>query len=169
MMTSNFKRPKLKIPKTKSEWVWDIIGLSFYFFTIILIIVVWGDLPDKVPAHYNAMGEVDRWGSKGLLIVLPILGVLIFGMMQAFEKIPWTHNYPERLNEENAPQFYLNSRKMINQLKNICLISFSLISIESISIPLDWGFRFGMWFLPLFLIGMTLPIVIGLIRQRKIQ
>jgi len=54
------KRPKLNIPKTKSEWVWDILGYSCYFGSIILLIIVWSKLPDKVPAHFNAAGEINR-------------------------------------------------------------------------------------------------------------
>ncbi|NBJ67924.1 MULTISPECIES: hypothetical protein [Clostridia] len=34
------------------------------------------------------------------------------------ENYPESHNYPKRFNEANAKKFYLNSRKMINQLKN---------------------------------------------------
>ena len=169
MWTSDFKRPKLKIPKTKSEWIWDIIGLTCYFFSILLIVVMWNDLPDKVPAHYNIAGEVDRWGSKGLLIALPIIGGVIFGAMHALEKFPETHNYPARLNEENAEQFYVNSRKMLNSLKNICLIMFALLTIESIAIPMEWGFRLGKWFFPIFIAAMAFPIIVGVVRQRKIK
>lgn len=168
-MMNSWERPKLKIPKTKSEWVWDIIGFSVYFVSIILLIFVWSKLPDKVPAHYNALGEVDRWGSKGGLLVLPILGVFIGAMMQAFEKFPEVHNYPKRLNEKNAEKFYLNSRKMINKIKNICLIIFALILFESISISLGWGIGLGIWFLPIVLVGMGIPLIGGILRQRKIK
>lgn len=168
-MTNSWKRPKLKIPKTKSEWIWDMIGFSFYFASIILLIFVWSKLPDKVPAHYNALGEVDRWGSKGLLLIFPILGAFIFAMMQALEKFPETHNYPKRLNENNAEQFYLSSRKVINKLKNICLIIFALVLFEFISTPLGWGSGFERWFFPLVLVGIGIPLIAGILGQRKIK
>lgn len=168
-MNDSHKRPRMDIPKTMSEWVWDIIGFTAYFFSVLLLIYVWNDLPDKVPAHYNILGEVDRWGSKGTLIVLPFIAAFLALIMTGLEKFPHVHNYPERFNENNAAQFYLNSRKMLNQLKNVCLIMFSLITVESISIPMGWGFRLGMWFFPLFLIAMALPVVFGLMRQRRIR
>lgn len=163
------QRPKLKIPKTKSEWVRDIIGYFSFFAAIIFLLIVWRDLPDQVPAHFNFKGEVDRYGAKFELLILPGISLFLLVLMQTFEKYPEMHNYPERLNESNAEQFYLNSRKMVNQLKNISLILFALIMFESASIALGWGGGFGGWFLPITLIPMAISIVWGMVKQRKIR
>ncbi|MBP2078418.1 putative membrane protein [Oceanobacillus polygoni] len=136
-MATTPKRPKLIIPKNKSEWVWDGIGFPSYIGSILLLIINWDSLPDQVPAHYNAIGEVTRWGAKWELLILPSIGVFILVLMQLFEKYPEMHNYPQRLNATNAEQFYQNSRKMINQIKNICLILFAYILYASVSIALD--------------------------------
>ncbi|WP_033445692.1 DUF1648 domain-containing protein [Ornithinibacillus scapharcae] len=157
------------IQKTTSERVWDMIGLSIYVGSIILLLVVWSSLPSEVPAHYNFLGEVDRWGKKWELLILPVVGGFLLLMMQALEKHPEAHNYPKRLNESNAEAFYLNSRKMLNQLKNSSLIVLSAILIESISIAMDWINGFGKWFIPILLIGVFLPMLIGLLKQRKIR
>ncbi|RDW16480.1 hypothetical protein CWR48_16485 [Oceanobacillus arenosus] len=168
-MTNTSNRPKLKIPKSKSEWFWDTIGFSCYIGSIILLIVVWNSLPNQVPAHYNANGEVDRWGAKGELLILPAIGAFLMLLMQVIERFPETHNYPERLNSENLGRFYLNSRMMINQIKNIFLIIFAYIAFESISIALGWGKALGGWFLPLAVLSVFIPIIIGIVKQRKIH
>ncbi|MFD2630007.1 DUF1648 domain-containing protein [Oceanobacillus kapialis] len=163
------KRPKLKIPKTKTEWIADVIGYTAYVGSIVFFIYSWGMLPDEVPAHYNAMGEVDRWGSKFELLILPIVGALVGGMCQVFERFPESHNYPERLNEENAAAFYRNSRNMINQIKNVCFIIFAFILVESITIAQGWGQGMGAWVLPVLVGSSLIPIVIGALKQRKIR
>ncbi|WP_428910481.1 DUF1648 domain-containing protein [Niallia sp. Krafla_26] len=168
-MVNNWNRPKIKIPKTTGEWVWDIIGIVIYLCSVFFLIFVWNTLPEEVPAHYNAVGEVDRWGSKMELLILLAVGLFTFVMMQVFERFPEMHNYPSRMNESNAEQFYLHSRKLLNQLKNICLIIFALILVESISIALGWWDGFGVWFMPIILGGTFIPIIIGLIRQSKIK
>ncbi|SDN72380.1 DUF1648 domain-containing protein [Bacillus sp. OK048] len=168
-MSNSWKRPKIKILKTKSEWFWDIIGYSFYLGSLIFLIYNWNRLPDEVPAHYNALGEVDRWGSKMELLIFPIVGAFIAVLMQLLEKFPESHNYPERLNKKNAKEFYLISRKLVNQLKNICLITFVLILIESVSIALGWENRFGVWFLPIAILSAFIPIILGIIKQKKIR
>lgn len=173
MSSNNFwQRPKLDIPKTKGEKIWDLFGYSIYFGTIIFIILVWGSLPDKVPAHFNFAGEVDRWGSKWELIIFPFIGVFLLLFMQFIEKVPETYNYPKRFNESNAAQFYLQSRKMMNQLKNIMLIIFALITIESILIAkFSWTStgKFGYWQIIAILLGVGIPIVKGVIDQKKIK
>ena len=168
-MSKSWKRPKIKILKTKSEWIWDIIGYSFYLGSLIFLIYNWKGLPDEVPAHYNVLGKVDRWGSKMELFILPIVGAFSALFMQLIEKYPESHNYPERLNKENAKEFYLISRKLVNQLKNICLIIFAFILIESVSITLGMGNGFGVWFLPITILSTLIPIVLGIIKQKKIR
>ena len=125
-IVNSWKRPKINIPKQKVnglEILLDIhcsLGQSF-------LIIIWGELPEEVPAHYNAYGVVDRWGSKWELLQLPGVGAFILLLIQTLEKFPEVHNYPQRLNESNAEQFYLNSRKMLNQLK-ISVYLFLLLS-----------------------------------------
>lgn len=165
----SYSRPKLTIAKTASEKVWDVCGYSFYIGSIILLILVWSSLPSEVPAHYNLLGEVDRWGKKWELLILPFVGGFLLLTMQLLEKHPEAHNYPKRLNESNAEQFYLNSRKMLNQLKNSCLIIFAIILIESVSIAMGWFSGLGKWFIPLLIFGALFPILYGLLKQKKIR
>ena len=86
-------RPKLDIPKTASEKLWDIIGYTAFLGSLVFLGFVWGELPDEVPAHYNASGEVDRWGSKYELFILPGIGLFILLLMQLFERHPETVSY----------------------------------------------------------------------------
>src|SRR5699024_2361135 len=69
------KDEKLILPKTKIEWVWDIIGYTVFIAMVLFIIILWRELPEKVPAHFNGAGEVDRWGSRFELWILPLVGL----------------------------------------------------------------------------------------------
>lgn len=89
--------------------------------------------------------------------------------MTIFEKFPETHNYPKRFNESNAAQFYLISRKLINEIKNISLIIFAILMFESAAIAMGWWKGLGIWLLPIFIIGVGIPIVKMLLNQRKIK
>lgn len=168
-LQERWKRPKLKLAKSKSEWVWDIIGYGVYLASIIFLIYIWDTLPNEVPAHFNASGEVDRWGSKYELLILPIIGLLMAVLMQFIEKFPESHNYPSRLNENNVKEFYLLSRKMANAIKNITLFIFALMLFQSVSIALEWGNPLGKWLLPIIILSVLIPIVLGIIKQRKIR
>jgi len=162
-------RPRIKIPKTRSERVWDLIGAVSYFGSVLFLAVVWERLPASVPAHFNAAGEIDRWGSKGELLLLPMMGAFIFFLLHILEKFPEIHNYPRRFNEKNAASFYLASRKMMNQIKNICLAIFAFLLFESASIALGWRDGIGIWLLPIMTAALLFPIVIGIVRQKRIK
>jgi len=162
-------RPKLTIPKTVSERIWDIIGYVSYIGAILFLIISWGDLPSEVPAHYNAAGDVDRWGSKWELVILPGIGLFLLLFLNLFEKYPEWHNYPKRFNASNATQFYLVSRQLINQLKNLSLIMFAVILYQSIAIALGWSEELGTMLISLLVGSLLIPIIITWLKFRKIK
>jgi uncharacterized membrane protein len=72
----------------------------WYFFLLIIIsigISLWAypQLPDQVPTHWNAAGEVDGYSSKLFAVLFgPILLTSIYGMLLGVVKIdPRKENY----------------------------------------------------------------------------
>ncbi|MGE7928635.1 DUF1648 domain-containing protein [Lysinibacillus xylanilyticus] len=162
-------RPILKLPKTKYEKIWDYIGGGLFVLSILYIFVMWGKLPEEIPGHFNGAGEVDRWGSKIELLILPFIGLFLWILLGLLEKAPHMHNYPARLNESNVEAFYLNSRKGLNEIKNLCLILFAAISFQMIRIALGEAENIGWWFLPIVLIVIAIPIIKGIVATTKIK
>lgn len=162
-------RPILKLPKTKHEKIWDFIGGGLFVLSILYIIVMWGQLPEKIPGHFNGAGEVNRWGSKIEILILPFIGIFLWILLGLLEKAPHMHNYPARLNESNVEAFYLNSRKVLNETKNLCLILFAAISFQMVRIALREAESIGWWFLPIVLIGTAIPIIKGIVATKKIK
>lgn len=48
------------------------------FLPLIVSIFACPILPQKIPVHYNLAGEVDRWGSRLEILIIPIL-TAVFG------------------------------------------------------------------------------------------
>ncbi len=161
-------RPILKIKKTKSEWVWDLIGGGIFLGIIVYLIISWSHLPDQVPGHYNGVGEVDRWGSKGELLILPMISFFLWGSLMLLERFPHVHNYPPRMNETNVRAFYLSSRKLLNSIKNIYLLAFSYIIFQQIRGAYGESDSLGPWFLPVLIIVTALPIIQSIRKRSKI-
>lgn len=63
--------------KKTYKWTIGLIVLGFVLAGIFLTVA-----PDRIPAHYNIQGQVDRWGSKYEYLILPVLS-LIFGCVMA--------------------------------------------------------------------------------------
>ncbi|MGN7479773.1 DUF1648 domain-containing protein [Solibacillus silvestris] len=151
------KRPKIHIPKTKSEWLMDIGGYIALAAMLSILAVNWGDLPNKVPAHFDGSGNVDRFGSKLELLILPGIAIGMQLFLMILEKFPETHNYPERLNESNIEAFYTNSRQTLNYMRNIINVLFAYIVYRTIDIALGDEASIG-W--PFFAIMIALFIVL---------
>lgn len=49
----------------------------------LLPALLWGRIPKQIPGHYNAAGEIDRWGSKWELFLLPVFSVILYLLLTA--------------------------------------------------------------------------------------
>lgn len=165
----NENRPVLQIPKTLSERMWNVVGATLFIASIIYIFLKWGSLPSEVPAHFDGAGVVNRYGSKFEMLILPIIGLFTWVLLEVLERKPHIHNYPARLNASNAEAFYKSSRKLLNMVKNTCLILFAIISIQTVRIGLGEITSLGVWFLPMLLVVMFLPIGLVIIQQMRIK
>lgn len=57
----------------KSEWpLLLVVAIPFVYLAVI-----WNDLPERVPLHWNLQGEADRWGSRAELWAVPTVTTLL--------------------------------------------------------------------------------------------
>ena len=57
------------------------ISLIIGGLSIILPLIFWKYIPEELPIHYNAAGQVDRWADKSSLILLFFVIAFLMGMM----------------------------------------------------------------------------------------
>ena len=57
--------------------------IALMLLSVVMLGIFWTLAPDTIPVHYNAMGEVDRWGSKYEFWLFPFFTVLM-GIFMAF-------------------------------------------------------------------------------------
>lgn len=161
------KQPILKIPKSRFEWSLDLVSVVVFIGAIAYLVMKWTTIPNLVPGHYNAAGEVDRWGGKAELLILPIIGIFIWAGMTVLEKFPHAFNYPYRL-EKNIEAQYRNARLLVNVLKNEGLWLFTYLMWIDVQIAIGNAKSMSPAFLPACLIVTVLTIVIFLVRGKKL-
>ncbi|MFY0696658.1 MAG: SdpI family protein [Balneola sp.] len=62
----------------KKEWYVLVILLLPFIASAIL----WNDLPDQVPVHFNIHGEADDYGPKWMnAIMLPVIGIAVYFLL----------------------------------------------------------------------------------------
>ncbi len=163
------ERPKIHIEKTILEKLANIIGMASIVAMILYIAFNWSALPDDVPIHFNAAGEVDRWDSKWSMLILPIISIALYIFMEVIEKRPHTHNYPARLTEQNAAQFYKESCQTLNLTKNITTLMLAYIAVRSVLVALEKVQGLGIATIGIFLFIIGFVIIRGMIRMSKIK
>ena len=72
--------------KTTFQTELPLIGIVLVPF--IYLAYVWEKLPEKVPLHWNMEGEIDRYGDKSELILIPVLlPLLVYVLFTVIPKI----------------------------------------------------------------------------------
>ncbi len=145
-------RPKLKLPLSRVEKVIQVISAIGLIGIIMMLFTSWSSLPDKIPSHYGFSGEVDSWGDKGILFLLPIIAIFMYGLLTIIERIPHLYNYMCEITEENAEFQYRNARMMLTLLKTEIIFLFRYIEWHMISTGLGKSTGLGIGFLPVYLL-----------------
>jgi uncharacterized membrane protein len=156
---SNNERPLIKIKKDKIDWTLDIIAMIALLFIWIYSIIHFYKLPERIPTHFNIKGEIDDYGTKYTLWILPLITTFLFVLFRALYNYPHKFNYIVNITIENAEkQYRLALRIMRIILMNLSLL-FGYIVVKAIdgayqkSSSLDW------WFIPLLEISVITPVI----------
>ena len=55
--------------KSASKYT-EFLILTIIVIPVIYLLAIWAELPEEVPMHWNAKGQIDRYGSKNELVGL---------------------------------------------------------------------------------------------------
>lgn len=60
------------------RWPLELLSLLGLAALIGLIAVNWSTLPEELPMHFGITGKPDRYGRRGQLLILPVVGIAAF-------------------------------------------------------------------------------------------
>lgn len=129
-------RPKIALELTLADRLLEALTALFVLLLGGVPLVYYGELPDQIPQHYNAAGEVDIYGPKYLLLVLAGVGILLYGLMTWVGRYPHWFNYPVAITPENAERQYRIATRLMRMLKLVVVLLFFYLIYETIRIGL---------------------------------
>ncbi|MBN1199791.1 MAG: DUF1648 domain-containing protein [Bacteroidales bacterium] len=160
-------RPVIKLEAGPIDLILEILAivslLCFLGFTLYSMT----RLPETIPTHFNSGGEPDTYGSKNSLWMLPVVALVIYSILTLVGKIPEKFNYPVRITQANARVQYTLRSRFLRYLKLAMVLMFFFISYKTVMIALGNTRGLGMWFLPVFLGIILIPIILYLILARR--
>jgi uncharacterized membrane protein len=71
----------------KNDIVTLVVTTLVCLLPLILYIVVYAELPDQVPFHWNVSGEPDSWGPKEFIWIIPVGMALMNALVQIIMNI----------------------------------------------------------------------------------
>jgi len=163
------KHPKLKIYPTRNELFTEFAAFLLLVFFWIISILSLDYLPDEIPTHYNGSGQVDAFGSKETILLLPLIATLLFIMMSILSKFPHTFNYSVEITKENAEKQYKNAIGFIRLLKIAVLLLFIFMNYQTMQIALEKNKSLGVWFLPVTILFFITLVGYNLYKTYKIN
>ncbi|HQQ40874.1 MAG TPA: DUF1648 domain-containing protein [Clostridia bacterium] len=155
----------MKLKKTAWDWITETLSLALVLGTILYLILMWKAIPDTIPAHYNAAGEVNRWGGKSELLMLPIIGGILYFFITLIQQYPQAWNTGVTVTEENRERVYRILRNLIGTTKLMMLLVFSSLTVLS-----SLGLALPIWYLGVFLVllfGSITFFIIQLSKERQ--
>ncbi len=111
---------------------------------VVFLLLYWKHIPDSVPMRYDMRGQVEGWGAKGTLFLLPALGAVLLVVLSFAKTIRVRSLGRER--RLSAPPL-LFPLIMLPLVLGLCYITVCSALLR----PL------GVWFLPTFLGTTLLP------------
>lgn len=102
----------------------NVLSLLLLAGVTVWLCLIWGEIPSQVPLHYNAAGQIDRWGGKGTLIALAAIAWVMYGLLTLAERFPGAWNTGVKITEENRERVYALLGHLLSTLKGILCAMF---------------------------------------------
>ena len=149
----------MEIKTNKYDFFVETCCLLCLIGVLIYLVIAWQHIPQKVPGHYNALGEIDKMTSKGTLIALHITSWIMYIGLSVIAKLPQIWNTGVKLTEENKEKVYRILKSMLGTVKLLTVITFAYLTVNSaMAKPLP------VLFLPIFLCLMLGSLIFFIVK-----
>ena len=140
----------MNIKDTWADTIMEYLCRIMLIGTLIYLLVCWSTIPDQIPTHYNAAGEIDDWGGKGMIWFTVIISWVLYLGISFIERYPDIWNTGVEITRKNSEKVYRLLKYLIRTSKLIMTAVFFKFIIFSFIVKALPG-----WFSPGFLLLWT--------------
>ncbi len=115
-----------------------ILGIAsplIFAGVFIFLALRWRYLPEQIPTHYNFAGEVDGYGSRTTLLILPLIGFVTDIAIAITSRFPQSWNAGVKITVFNRVGVYRVLRDFLAETRLGCALMFAFISVWLILSP----------------------------------
>ncbi len=85
-------RPIMKVALIPAERVFIVLTILFFIFDWAYFLDEIGSLPDTIPTHWDANGNINGYGSKWVLLIMVIFPTILSLVLSLLCNIPHHFN-----------------------------------------------------------------------------
>ena len=154
----------MKLKNNKIDWLMEIICLLLLLGVTVYLIFNWGSIPNKIPVHYDWEGNIDRWGNKAEVMILPIMLWFLYLFITGLQQVPLAWNTGVKITEKNEKGVYRALKYLIETLKLIVVADLSYITIYSLM-----GKSLSGWFTMTVLVAVFGDLFFWIVRLYQVK
>tara|TARA_X000001036_G_scaffold62735_3_gene53087 strand:+ start:3886 stop:4383 length:498 start_codon:yes stop_codon:yes gene_type:complete len=152
-------RPKIRTQKNVWDRVLEAIAIGALVYGIVVVLQAWSTLPTTIPTHFDAAGNADGFGNKGMIWLLPAISAVMVPSMLFLRRFPWLSNVPIEITVDNAAYQYALTVRLLSLLSCTVSLLFTVLVYDTISIAGGGNSLLGWAFMPVFIGGVMAPIL----------
>lgn len=160
-------RPKIIPSKTPLQQGLNSLALVALIGVVIIFLLKWPGLPDRIPHHFDIQGKPDAYGSKYLLMMFPLMSIVLYLFFSFLNKRPHTFNFPVPITEENAERQYTLAMNLNSAISAIIILIFFYLTWRTTTIVEDKASGLGGFFMPLLLAMIFVPIILYYLKANQ--
>lgn len=156
---------KNSLKRTRYDWGIEILSLLSLIAAFVPVLY-YGQLGEGniLPIHYNAMGEIDGWGSRSFIWILPLIATTFYAFLTICERFYKKFNIPFKVTANNATLVYRLSIRLIRHIKLVCIAMFAYMNATSLAIVLGRCSNLNKYVMMFFVITMLAMVVVYYIK-----
>jgi uncharacterized membrane protein len=156
------ERPIVKLKPSALDKALDLTSLAIILFIWIYTGIQFAKLPQTIPTHFDFNGNIDDYGNKATLFLLPSIITLVYVGMSILNRYPHKFNYMQKITAENAEQQYSTATRLMRIIKLIISILALVIMLDIVRSSTAQKSTMQGWFIPVILASIFLPVLIAL-------
>jgi hypothetical protein len=154
--------------KTAYDKILEVVAIALLlgsFYPLLFYNSI--DSNTLVPIHGNFFGEVDRWGDRSNLWIIPLIGLGLYILMSISQKYPTIINYPCKITEKNANYIYRMGVQLVRHIKVFITLTFTYISNIFYRMAIGKDAKLNMFIVYMLFAGIFLLVIIYTIKMRR--
>ena len=122
-------------PPSLYQRIAGILAPVLLLGSIAYILILWHKLPEQIPTHYNFAGEIDGYGGRGTLLLMPIIGLVMDLSLALVCRFPQSWNTGVRVTVLNRTRVYRLVRDLMADLRLSMAVLFAGFAIYQANLP----------------------------------